>query len=59
MLSLDEIRKLLQDRRPGIVAAAIGVHPTTISAIREGRRAPRYNVAQALSDYLSGISVDG
>ena len=59
MLSLDEIRKALQDRRPGIVAAAIGVHPTTISAIREGRRAPRYQVAAALSDYLSGISIDG
>jgi DNA-binding XRE family transcriptional regulator len=59
MLTLDEIRKALQDRQPGKVAAAVGVHPTTITAIREGRRAPRYDVAQALSDYLSGISVDG
>jgi len=59
MLTLDEIRKALQDRQPGKVAAAVGVHPTTITAIREGRRAPRYDVAQALSDYLGGISVDG
>jgi len=59
MLTLNEIRKALQDRQPGKVAAAVGVHPTTITAIREGRRAPRYDVAQALSDYLSGISVDG
>jgi hypothetical protein len=59
MLTLDEIRKVLQDRQPGKVADAVGVHPTTITAIREGRRAPRYDVAQALSDYLSGISVDG
>jgi transcriptional regulator with XRE-family HTH domain len=59
MLTLDEIRKALRDRQPGKVAAAVGVHPTTITAIREGRRSPRYDVAQALSDYLSGISVDG
>jgi transcriptional regulator with XRE-family HTH domain len=59
MLTLEEIRKALQDRQPGKVAAAVGVHPTTISAIREGRRSPRYQVAQALSDYLSGITVDG
>jgi DNA-binding XRE family transcriptional regulator len=59
MLTLDEIRKALRDRQPGKVAAAVGVHPTTITAIREGRRSPRYQVAAALSDYLSGITVDG
>ena len=54
MLTLDDIKKALQDRQPGKVAAAVGVHPTTISAIRDGRRAPRYEVAKALSDYLTG-----
>jgi hypothetical protein len=54
MLTLDEIRAGLKDRQPGKVAAAVGVHPTTISAIREGRRSPRYEVAKALSDYLMG-----
>jgi DNA-binding XRE family transcriptional regulator len=54
MLTLEEIRDGLRDRQPGKVAAAVGVHPTTISAIRDGRRAPRYEVAKALSDYLRG-----
>jgi transcriptional regulator with XRE-family HTH domain len=59
MLTLDEIRAGLKDRQPGKVAAAVGVHPTTISAIREGRRSPRYAVAKALSDYLMGGVVCG
>jgi transcriptional regulator with XRE-family HTH domain len=59
MLTLDEIRKALRDRQPSKVASALGLHRSTITAIREGRRSPRYQVAQALSDYLSGITVDG
>lgn len=54
MLTLPEIIALLQDRRPGMVAAAIGVRVATIIDIREGRvKNPAYETVKALSDYLT------
>lgn len=59
MLTLDEIRRLLQDRRPGMVAEACGVHINTVLAIRDNPQAnPTYKVLKALSDYLVGIGHD-
>ncbi len=60
MLTLEEIQVMLRDRRPSIVAEAIGVHQATIAAIRDGKNTnPTYTVIKALSDYLSGVSVNG
>ncbi len=53
MLTLEQIRTLLADRRPGAVAKAINVRTGTVIAIRDGGTAnPSYAVVKALSDYL-------
>ena len=55
MLTLEYIKNALQDRRPGMVAEATGLHPNTITAIRDGKNTnPTYQVLEALSDYLGG-----
>jgi hypothetical protein len=53
MLTLQEIQKQLQDRRPGLVADATGLHINTVTGIRDNADAnPTYKVMKALSDYL-------
>lgn len=55
MMTLSEIREALKDRRPGMVAEAIGVRTNTIIDIRQGRTPnPSYETVKALSDYLTG-----
>ena len=54
MLTLEEIRERLQDRRPGMVADAIGVTPLTVSRIRDGKNKPEHDTHRKLSDYLEG-----
>jgi transcriptional regulator with XRE-family HTH domain len=51
MLTLDEIREKLKDRRLSIVAEACGVHPETIRRILRGNTTS-YETTKALSDYL-------
>jgi hypothetical protein len=53
-MTLEEIRSQLQDRRVRMVAAAIGVHHSTIYALRDDpHHMPTRRVAQAVADYLS------
>lgn len=53
MLTIDEIRKKLLDRRPSVVSAVTGVHVNTIISIQKGRGLnPTYRVMLALSNYL-------
>ena len=53
MLTLKEIRRKLQDRRPGAVAAATGLTAITVARIRDGViDDPKLSTIQALSDYL-------
>lgn len=53
-MTLEEIRAKLQDRRVRMVAAAIGVHHSTIYALRDDpQHLPTRRVAQAVADYLS------
>lgn len=60
MLTLDEIKAQLADRRPGMVANATGLSYPTIQAIRDGKNTnPTLNVVQSLSDYLEGVVKDG
>jgi hypothetical protein len=57
MLTLNEIRQALQDRRVGMVAEATGLHYNTVRQIRDGvSNAPSYRTISALSDYLQGKS---
>ena len=60
MMTLEDMRAALGDRRIDIVASATGIHRATISRIRNDAKAnPSYRVAKTLSDYLRGVSVDG
>lgn len=54
MLTLDQIRAALRDRRLAKVAEATGLHYNTIREIRDNPDAnPTYKVIKALSDYLT------
>ena len=53
MLKLAEIREMLRDRRPGIVAVATGLHYNTVRDIRDDKnRNPTYTTICALSKYF-------
>lgn len=53
MLTIEEIRERLQDRRLAMVADSTGIHYVTLQAIRTGRvKNPSYDTVKALSDYL-------
>ena len=54
MLTLDQIRAALRDRRPSAVARATGLHINTVRAVLHSPRAnPTYRVLRALSDYVT------
>ena len=53
MMKLEEIRRRLQDRRPGVVAAATGLTAITVARIRDGAYDdPKLSTIEALSAYL-------
>lgn len=53
MLTLEQIKEALRDRRPGMVAKATGLHFNTVRDVRDNPNAnPTYKVLKALSDYL-------
>ena len=58
MMTLDNIKRLLADRRLDIVSAATSVNRTTLAAIRDGKNQnPTLRTMQRLSDYFSGTGV--
>jgi hypothetical protein len=60
MLTLDQIKAALSDRRIKMVAQATGLHNNTIRDIRDNPKAnPSYRVMKALSDYLEGTVQHG
>lgn len=60
MLTLDDIRKRLKDRRLPIVAEATGIHANTLREVRDNPLAnPTYKVIKALNDYLVGDLAHG
>lgn len=60
MLTLDQIRAALRDRRLAKVAEATGLHYNTIREIRDNSNAnPTYKVIKALSDYLTPEATHG
>jgi transcriptional regulator with XRE-family HTH domain len=53
MLTLEEIKERLADRRLDIVAEATGLHVNSIARIRSGANAnPKHSTLVALSNYL-------
>lgn len=53
MLTFEEIRRRLQDRRLDAVAEATGLHPNSIARIRDGKNTdPKHSTLAALSAYL-------
>jgi transcriptional regulator with XRE-family HTH domain len=55
MLDLEQIRRLLIDRRIDMVADATGLHYATVQEVRSGKQSnPSYNTVKALSEYLEG-----
>jgi DNA-binding phage protein len=53
MLTLDQVRERLQDRKITVVAEATGLHLQTLYDIRHGRANPVYSTVKKLSDYLA------
>jgi hypothetical protein len=54
MLTLDEIREGLKDRRLLVVAEATGIHANTLREVRDNPLAnPTYKVFKLLNDYLA------
>jgi len=60
MLTLDQIRDKLQDRRLGLIVKATGLHYNTSRDVRDNSEAnPTYKVVKLLNDYFSGTLIDG
>ena len=58
MLTLDEIKRLLADRRLNVVSAATAINRNTLAQIRDGKNEnPTLRTMKRLSDYLSGVGV--
>jgi len=54
MLSIEQMRELLQDRNASAIASITGLSAATIRDIKEGRNTnPTMTTAQKLSDYLT------
>ena len=53
MLSLPEIKKLLEDRQLNVVAERVGIHSNTIHRLMKIEKAD-YETIKKLSDYLEG-----
>jgi len=59
MLTLEEIRELLQDRRLMVVAQRTGLHYNTLLKIRDNTSSPSYEAVKALSDYFTANDTQG
>lgn len=55
MMTLEEVREQLLDRRIDMVADATGLHYSTVCDVRSGKNDnPTYKTIKALSDYFEG-----
>ena len=60
MLTLEQIRNKLQDRRLGLIVKATGLHYNTLREVRDNSEAnPTYKVVELLNDYFSGTLSNG
>jgi hypothetical protein len=57
MMTLEEVREQLLDRRIDMVADATGLHYSTVCDVRSGKNDnPSYKTVKALSDYFQNKS---
>lgn len=55
MLAVDDIKRLLIDRRLDVVSRATQISRGTLAAIRDGKNEnPNYTTIRKLTDYLTG-----
>jgi hypothetical protein len=55
MMTIDQIRQALQDRKLAVVSDATGLHYNTIYKIKSGTNTnPSYETMRVLSAYLAG-----
>lgn len=55
MLTLEQVRERLADRKLTVVAEKTGLHYQTVLRVRKGQfKDISYNVIKSLSDYLLG-----
>ena len=60
MLTIEEIKERLKDRRPNVVGDVTGLSYGTIAGIRNGvNQNPTLKVMQALSEYFEGDTNNG
>jgi N-acetylmuramic acid 6-phosphate (MurNAc-6-P) etherase len=60
MLTLEQIRAKLQDRRLNLISKATGIHANTLREVRDNSQAnPTYKVIKLLNDYFSGTLSNG
>ena len=52
MMTIEEVREALRDRRLIVVASHTNLSYPTIKAILDGRKNPKYETVKLLSDYL-------
>lgn len=59
MMTIEQIKKALRDRRMDMVARETGLHVNTVTYIRDGlSKNPVYSTLKALSDYLEDDGKD-
>ena len=54
IMTIEQVRDALKDRRIGVVADACGLSYPTVKAIADGETGAKYETVKVLSDYLSG-----
>jgi hypothetical protein len=54
IMTLEEVRAALRDRRLTVVAAETNLSYPTVKSIFDGTTSPRYETVKLLSDYLLG-----
>ena len=60
MMTIEQIRVALRDRRISMVSVSTGLHYNTIKSVRDNESAnPSYKVLKALSDYFEGTKQHG
>jgi transcriptional regulator with XRE-family HTH domain len=60
MMTLEQVRQHLKDRRLTVVADRTGLHYQTVWRISAGEaEKPSYEVIKRLSDYLEGTEAHG
>ena len=58
IMTIEEVRSALRDRRLKMVADAVGLSYPTIKGVLDGVTEPKYETIRLLSDYFQGAHPD-